>query len=203
MAYTLPLTEPRVKQHQVTSLHLISGLSFLTAGAIVYVYIFTMKPQGAAIFVAGLLLAALTMGKNKWLTTPRTSLIFRFIELAISSYILVEAVMHHEKFPSIIFGILDGALLAGIYMENFASNILTLYVDDAGIMLPSPARQRLINWYEVEHAILKDNVLSVNCVNNHFYQWNIRPNSADSNDFDTYCAKMVADNEGKRPKNDW
>jgi hypothetical protein len=162
-----------------------------------------MTLQGAALFLAGAALIGLTMGKNKWLTGTRNSLAFRIIELCITGYILTEALIHHEKFPTIIFGLLAAALLLGIYLENFANNVLTLHIDDSGIHLPTPGRQRLINWHEVEHVILKDNVLSVNCVNNNFYQWNIRPTDADPHKFDGYCAQMILDNENKRPQNDW
>lgn len=203
MLYNLPMVEERVKPHQVTSLHLISALSFIITGAIVNIYVFTMKPEGLALLISGLALLTVSIGRNRWLLQSKTNFMFRIGETAIAMFIAISSALAHNKFPATIFGMLTLGLLTSIYLEQFGNKVLMIMIDESGIKLPSPARKTFIAWNEVEHAILKDNVLTINCINNNFYQWNIRKNEIEEEKFEAFCHVQVKENMEKRVVDAW
>lgn len=203
MHYEFPLLEEKVKPHQVTSMHLISSLTFTTAGIIIFVYNFTITYYGLALLMAGISLLTVTIVKNKWLLTAKNNFTFRVIELIISLLMLAYSFYQHWKFPEVIFGIQGIALVAAMYMERSGRAALMLYIDEDGIKLPIPAKKRIIEWKEIDNMILKNGVLSVNCTDNTFMQWNIDQNNIDVISFKVYCEKTISENVSKRVSDDW
>jgi hypothetical protein len=85
MVYDLPLEEAKVKPHQVTTLHLVSALAFIVAGAIIVVYNYTIPGWGVALLMAGLFILLATIIKNNWITGKAVNQVFRVVELLIAA----------------------------------------------------------------------------------------------------------------------
>ena len=203
MAYELSLEDVKVKPHQVTTLHLMSALAFIGTGAIIYVYNFIITRWGAALLVIGVLLLALTIFKNKWVTGGKANTVLRIIELIIALTVGIYSAAQHWKFPVTIFSILSASLIFGIYWERKSGGSLSVYIDDNGLKLPITSRQRFLKWTEVEEVVLRFGTLSVNCVDNRLFQWNIADTIIDSKTFETYCNTLVETNRSKRRNDDW
>ena len=203
MVYDLPLDEVKVKPHQITTLHLLSALAFTGTGAIIFVYNYVITMWGAALLAVGIILLALTIFKNKWVTRNKTSTILRIIELAIALTVGIYSATQHWKFPVVIFGILSASLLFGIYWERSIGGALFVHIDDSGIKLPVISRLRFLKWTEVEQVVLRFGALSINCVDNRFFQWSLSNNDIDPEIFEAYCSAQVEANRGKRRNDEW
>lgn len=203
MEFDLPISGEKVKPQQVTALHLFCGLAFVGTGAIIAIYNYKIPLWGVAILVAGLLLLVLTIFKNRWLTKKRTNLVFRLIELCVAAGIAALSFYEQWKFPSGIFTVLMGAILFALYWERSAGQQIFVHVDENGFRLPVTSRRRHVPWYDVETAVLRYGVLSINCVDNKLYQFDVSANDADEHIFNEYCKVQVVAAMGKRQDNSW
>jgi hypothetical protein len=203
MVYDLPLEEVKVKSHQVTTLHLMCALAFTGTGAIIFVYNYIITMWGAALLAAGLVLLFLTFFKNKWLTQRNRNTVARIIELAIALFVGLYSVMQQWKFPTVIFGILSAALLFGLYWERTAGGALFVNIDETGLRLPITSRQRFLKWTEIEQVVMRFGTISINCLDNRLFQWNIGNSNIDPQQFEAYCEAQVEANKNKRIVDEW
>ena len=203
MEYEIQLAEGKTKQHQVTALHLTSSLAFLGAGSIVYVYNNSIKPWGLAMLLLGVLIIVATISKNKWVTSPAPNLVIRLIEFAVSSSFAVYALVLQYNVPILIFSVLSAALLFAIYWERASNALQFVYVDKDGIRLPVTSRRRFIEWAEVSQVIIRFGTLSIDCLDNRLFQWNIGHTDFPVSEFEAFCIAQVELNKPKEIKNNW
>jgi hypothetical protein len=203
MVYDLPLVEEKIKPHQITTLHLVSALAFIVAGAIIFVYNYTIPAWGFALLGEGIVLLVLTIVKNRWVTGPKINTRLRIGELIIALTVLGYSALQGWKFPMIIFGMLSAALAFALYWEKTADAVLMIRVDEQGIQLPVTYRKRLIPWIEIDDVVLRFGTLTANGAQNHFYQWNIGPNDTDREIFEAYCKAQIEEHSKNRRKDDW
>ena len=201
MVYDLPLVEEKVKPHQVTTLHLICALGFIGAGAIITIYNYTIPMWGGALLIAGILLLLVTIFKNTWVIR-KANLPVRVVELVIAITVAIYATAQHWKFPMGMFGALSAGLLFAIYWEREKGAVLYIHIDDGGLRLPV-VRKRLLPWTEVDDVVYRFGTLTVNCADNHLFQWNIADNDVDNEIFEAYCKAKVEAHMDKRRKDDW
>lgn len=202
MQYQLTLVEEKVKPHQVTTLHLVSSLAFICAGAIIAIYNYTIPGWGFALLATGLTLIALTIFRNSWMTDKQRNIIFRCVELFVAAAMAAYSAYMQWKFPIIIFGGLSAALLFALYWERRGANLLFIEVDDTGLRLPV-LRRRFIPWAEVEVVVLRFGTITINCLDNHFFQWNIVDPDFDKNRFEAFCKDQIEQNIVNRRNDNW
>ena len=193
----------KVKPHQVTALHLLSALAFTGTGAIIVIYNYTIPGWGLALLIAGLLLMGITITRNKWLTATKANIIARIAELLIALSVAILSWAEQWKFPMGIFGVLSAAILFAIFWERASGQALVIHVDENGIQLPVTSRKRFIPWVEVEQVILRYGTLSIECLENRLYQWDIANTSVNEDQFMEFCTRLVESNKGKRRNDDW
>lgn len=202
MEYKIQLVEEKVKQQQVTSLHLISALAFLGAGAIIFLYNSTITYWGLALVVVAIAILAVVMGRNRWVTKPANNTAFRVIELAIAAVLAAYSAFQDWKLPLGIFGVIAAALAFSLYWERKSNSAQYVYVDDNGIALPG-ARRKDMAWTGVEKVMLRFGTLSVSTTDNHMFQWNVHPVTFDATTFEQYCTGKIDANRENRKKDDW
>ena len=202
MVYDLPVEEEKIQPHQVTTLHLVGALAFTVAGAIIFRYNFDITTWGLALMIVGILLLCVTIFKNKWVISKRMNPIIRMVELLIAAVMEVYSIIQYWKFPIVIFGILCAALLFALFWEKSMGEQLTVHIDDEGVKLPVTARRRFIPWTEIEQIILRFGTLSIDCVDNHLFQWNVSIPGLNNETFETFCVAKVEENRDKRTKED-
>ena len=202
MVYDLPLVEEKVKPHQVTTLHLICALAFIGTGAIIVVYNYTIPVWGGALLLAGILLLALTIFKNKWLTGKKINPLARIAELLISIVIAIYSVTQQWKFPIGMFSALSAGLLFALYWERKKGGVLYVHIDDNGLTLPV-VRKRSLSWADVDQVVYRFGTLTINCADNHLFQWNIADPEFDNEIFEAFCAAKIEENRSKRRNDEW
>ncbi len=202
MIFELPLTEEKVKPHQVTALHLLAALTFIGAGALLYLFYPPLRVWSTALMIGGAGLLYAGMFRNRWLTQKSISRSFRMAELVIALALTGFAAWQKWTPPAVMFGVLSAAVLFSLFWENDKGG-LHIVVGEEGIKLPMNARRRFIAWSEVEQVLLKFGTLTVNCYDNRLYQWTIGKTDIDRNVFEQFCSARVEEWKDKRDKNDW
>ncbi len=202
MAYDLPLVEEKTKPHQITTLHLVSALAFIGAGSIIVIYNYTIPGWGLSLLVTGLALLGITMFKNKWVISKKTNPVIRLLELIIAIVFEIYSIIGQYRFPIVIFGGLCAALAFALFWERKSGNQLFVHVDNDGLSLPV-VRRRFIPWKEVDAVVLRFGTITINCLDNHLFQWNIADSDMDNKQFEAYCNSKVEENIAKRATDDW
>ena len=203
MVYDLPVDEEKVKPHQVTTLHLVCSMAFIAAGAIIFRYNFVITTWGLVLLLTGVLLLVLTIAKNKWMLGNRVNPVVRMAELAIALWMAIYSLTQQWKFPAGIFGVLSAVIIFALYWERNRGSKLIVRIDDEGVKLPLTSRKRFLPWTELEQVVLRFGTLSIDCVDNHLFQWNIPGLEVDAERFDDFCKAKVEENRSKRKNNDW
>ncbi len=203
MEYKLQLVDEKVKQQQVTALHLITSLAFLGAGAIIFVYNYVITYWGLALLIIALGLLILTIAKNKLVTTPANNTKLRVAELIIALALLGYSISQQWRFPMGMFGVLSSVLAFSLFWERKANAAQFVIVSEEGIDIPAGVRKKLLEWAGVEEVLWRYGTLSIDCTDNHLYQWNVLPATFGQDAFEAFCKAQVAANMHKRPKNDW
>jgi hypothetical protein len=203
MTFELPLTETRVKPHQVTALHLLAALTMAGVGAILSSFYPPAKNWAPALLVAGILLLLVTLFRNRWIQKPKNNRIFRILELMILLCLACYFVMIPMKVPAAMCSLMAATLLFALYWEQQDGAALSVRIDETGVKLPVASRRRQLSWTEVEQVLFRFGTLTVNCYNNSMYQWTIGKTDFDKEAFAAFCEKQVAAGNEKRDKNDW
>ncbi len=203
MVYDLPVEDEKVKPHHITTLHLICSLAFMSAGAIIFRYNFDITIWGLSLLLAGVLLLLVTIFKNKRIISKKVNPQVRFIELLISVTMAVYSAIQGWRFPTGIFSVLSAAIVFAIYWERAGGSAPAIHIDDDGIRLPVTSRKRFLKWAEVEEVVMRFGTLSINCVDNRLFQWNIPGSEVDIETFEAYCAAKVEENISKRISDEW
>ena len=201
MVYDLPLVDEKVKPHQVTTLHLICAFAFIGTGIIIAVYNYTIPAWGWALLAAGILLLGATIFKNRWITGKKVNLQVRLAELVIAIAIAAYATLQWWKFPMGMYAALSVGLIFAIYWERRSASLLYIHIDETGLRLPV-VRRRFLPWSEVEDVVLKFGTLTINCADNHLFQWNIA-NTENDEIFEAFCHAKIEENKSKRVTDDW
>ncbi len=203
MEYKLQLVEERVKQQQVTALHLICAMAFLGAGAIIFIYNYTITYWGLALLILALTLLVATIGRNKWVTKPSNNTLLRIGELVVSVTLAAYSIYQQWRFPIGMFSVLSVVLAFALFWERKANVAQYVIIDEEGVKLPTGVRKRLIEWTGVEEVLMRYGTLSVDCTDNHLYQWNIQTSSYTKEEVEAFCKSQVEGNRSKRRNDDW
>lgn len=203
MEYKLQLVEQKVKQQQVTALHLITSLAFLGAGAIIFIYNYVITYWGLALLILAIGLLVVTIAKNRMVTAPANNTKLRTIELVISLALLGYSIYERWRFPMGMFGVLSAVLAFAVFWERKANVAQYVIISEDGIDIPAGIRGKLLEWPGIEEVLLRFGTLSIDCTDNHLYQWSIQQPSFDKDAFEAFCKQQVAGHLDKRPKNDW
>lgn len=213
MQFEIPIVEERGKRSYIITLHLIVCFLLIITGIFeVLLHIFfsktasaqfqhftLLKVGGFIAIILGLALLSIVTFKNKWLIKPSVNKSLRIIELLIFGAFTFIAWKYDIKYPAIIFGITTMALLYGLYWENqeIAKKVI---VQESGITLPKTGNHSL-NWHEVQRVMLRHGIITIDCVDNHLFQWNIRSFDFNEEIFSEFCKAQIAASLKDRNKN--
>jgi hypothetical protein len=203
MVFELPLTEQRVKTHQVTALHLLAALASIGAGAVLFRYYDPAALWGVALFIVGLILLLVAVFRNKWLLQKNVNRMVRVFELIIMLSLASFAAIQKWPPPAIMFGVLSAAVLFALLWENQGDGSLKILVDEDGVKLPITSRKRFVAWQDIDQLLLKFGTLTINCSDNRLFQWVIGNTNFDKEQFENFCTAQIEAGRLKRDKNDW
>src|SRR5690348_10962230 len=107
MVFELPITEQKVKAHQVTALHLLVALASIGAGAVLFRYYEPAAIWSIALIVVGVVLLLVSMFRNKWLLRKNINRVVRVFELMAMLCLASFAAIQEWTPPAIMFGVLS------------------------------------------------------------------------------------------------
>ncbi|MBS1773246.1 MAG: hypothetical protein JST82_10310 [Bacteroidetes bacterium] len=221
MTFIIPLTETRVKPHQVKALHMFVAFILIVAGAVLLMsaYVTTKMPleeamkyprmyqygqaTGLGIIGFGAAILILLIAKNKWLKNPINNLMVRIAELLFLIVLSVGAIIVHRYVPAAVFGVLCATIVFAIFTEMKQNEPLQITIDNDGIRLPFSVRRRLIDWADVDYVIFRFGTLTVNMHNDSMMQWNIGDTTFEKEVLDVFCIQQINKAKERRDKNDW
>ena len=224
MAFQVPLTEQKVKPHQVTALHLVAGFALLALAAIgllvnntvmtlpgagtieqqkVTIEKFDTLDIGLSITMGlSIVILFAALFRNKWLRKPSINKVFRIGELLILAAAAVYLLTLNLTVPAVVFCILAATMIFSLTWETGKDTRLYVQVRDQGISLPVTSRRRSVAWLEVEKVLLRHGTITINCVDNRMYQWVTAANDINVEEFEAYCDALIQAAMKDRKK-DW
>lgn len=224
MAFQIPLAEQKVKPHQVTALHLVTGFALLAFSAIALLVNNSMATMGEPAFLAAqqakieqfdsidlastlimvisiiILLSALF--RNKWLRQPHINKIYRVVELVLLAAVAVFLLTITYNIPAAIFGVLAATIVFSLFWETNKGVSLSVHINERGIDLPVTSRRRHINWTEVDNVILRHGTITINCADGRMHQWVTAQHSLDADGLEAFSHAHIEAKKKDREK-DW
>ena len=118
MVFDFPLTEVRVRPHQVTALHLMVALAMCGTGAVLMQFYPPAGNWSFILVIAGAILLMVSMFRNKWIRDAKVNRLLRIAELMIllclASYLAIEGMLT----PAAIMGVLSATVLLALIWEQ-------------------------------------------------------------------------------------
>jgi len=168
-----------------------------------YRYNFDLSTLGLGLLLFGLGLMAVTIIKNKWIISGKVNVVVRVVELLVAAAIALLSYKEQWRFPIGIFTVLVVVILFSLYWERDAGQQLYVRVDDAGVHMPVTSRKRFVPWVEADQVLLRYGVLSVDCLNNKLYQFDVSASRVNTEEFNAFCAARIEEQVPNRIKNEW
>ena len=206
--FTLALTEEKVKPYQTVALHFLVGLALFTFGVLSYLFYFytinitnaassmpELKRWGPLMLFPGAVILFISLFRGNWLKKSKNNRLLRIIEISCSLLSCGYFALGHWWLPAGIFGILAATLLLAGLWENSKNRAQFITIDGKGVQLPATSRRKSLEWREIEQVILRFGILTIDCVDNHLYQWNVNTPDFSKEELETYCSKMVEEHK--------
>jgi hypothetical protein len=211
MEFKVELAGTRYKPHQVTALYLITGFTLLGTGAVTVLmagadwvkklfYKPLIDPQvlGLCALVFGIVVLLLSFFRNKWLQRPANNKTMRIANLLVAGSIAAVFLLSHWWLPGAICGVAALANLFAFFYEQKAGRKIYVLFDEQGIVLPPTSRRKQLDWHEVERVLLRHGIVTIDCVNNFLYQWNIGALPSDAAALEEFSAGRIEAAKHKR-----
>jgi hypothetical protein len=202
MTFELLLPEERVKPHQVMALHLMAALAMAGSGAVLKLFYPPAAIWSLVLAIAGVALLLYALFRNKQIIKPAINRTLRVMELLVLGGLALFFTYMRWTPPAVVFGILTAAVVFAIFWESGQGKGQIILIDGDGIKLPASSRRRSIIWPEIERVILRHGILTIDCVDNRLYQWNIGNPGINTTEFDSFCFAHIEAGKKKRVK-DW
>ena len=201
MQFLFSLKEKSNKRKYIISLHLIVCFVLLITGIFeVLLFVFfeksaqkefahfqLLKTGGMITFLLGLILLIFLIVKNKWLTNKKINAVLRSIELLLFISFTILALQYGIVYPAFIFGGISATLFFALFWENKAEK-LVVTISEKGIRTP----KHFLEWHEIEALIYRHQILTINTVDNHLYQWETYQGDTDEALLEEFCKAKIA-----------
>lgn len=216
MMYEIELNQQIAKKHQTTSLHLITGFTFLGIGAFTLllanadwvktVFHPTVLPGmvlGMLVLLNGLVALFLTFFKGKWLKTPQNSKKMRLAHFVDALLFAVIFLLSQWWLASAMLVMIAIANLYAYFYEQKIAKALMVQLDEQVIKLPHNSRRKQLKWTEVERIILRHGNITIDCSDNFLFQWSVKNFQFDAQEFEDFCAAKIEASRSLRQSDDW
>lgn len=216
MMYQIKLNQQISKKHQTTSLHLITGFTFMGIGAFTFllgnadwvktvfhktIFSGTILATGSLFYGLGTLY--LTFIKGKWLKVSRNSKRTRLAHFAVALVFALIFLISQWWLAAAMMAIVAAANLYAYFYEQKTGQTLLVELNEEHILLPYNSRRKQLKWTEVERLILRHGNITIDCTDNFLYQWQVKSVDFDIVEFEDFCAAKIEANRRIRQNNDW
>ena len=90
-----------------------------------------------------------------------------------------------------------------IYHEQKLNEVLSVQINEEGILLPNNARRKQLKWTETERVLIRHGNITIDTTDNFLYQWVVQKSNEDAAEIEAYCSAKIKINVDKRDSNDW
>jgi len=201
--FKIKVQNNKIKNNQVTALHLMVGLLLIVLGLVTWMvpdvmktnkYIFLEK-IGLLYSLFGLFLIIVSIFFNKKIIQTKKSQILRVVEIVALSIIIIYSFFRHWFLPaSYSFAALIGIIFAYLW-EKQALKDFNIQLSEKGILLPQIWKDTQLHWKDIKNVVVKHNVVTIDCRNNKLFQYKIYSlYNKNSLDVEAYSLQNIKDN---------
>lgn len=211
--YRITIAQNRLKRHQVTALHLMIGFLLLLMGVVTWMVPSSIKTDSFAFLnIAGIAYAAFGLClilvsvffNRRLIQNPSGNQLLRIIEALVLLSILVYTLLQKWYLP---FGYSAAALLVIVFAylwEKDAQSAKVVTISERGVYIPGFFKSQNLPWQDISRVIIKHAILTIDCQNNHLYQFSVTDITADDSEepLSVFSMRMIAAHK-HLPKSDW
>lgn len=181
MEYKIPIHRTRVKQKQVTSMHLIAGFMYIILGIFIWAVPNIIKNDPDEIIswiyqgytILGVLLVLWTIFFNKKLNKPTINIPVRIIEILLFAIILFISLSKQWWVPMAYSGVGILAVILTLRNEINATKPEYVTINENLVLLPQNINNQ-IKWQDLRNFLLKHGNVTIDKRNNKLIQYSIK-----------------------------
>lgn len=216
--YELKLVKKTVKRNQVTAIHLIAALIMIAMGLTIVVspvFLNTgkppeehiqfgwIRPAGAILMVLGFAICLATVFFSKKSLRPKVNLTIRWIEILCFTFILAYCLWQQYYLPAAYSGAALLGIIVAYFLENASEKNARIIFNEDGVKMENKIKSSAWKWHQLEHFVVKHNVVTLQTLDKKLYQFIVEDNPYDSNEVNNYGKEKVIQAIPKRSKDDW
>lgn len=220
--YDIPVhTKSSDKRSLNTALHLIVVFTLLMTGVFLLLYRtvreslppeesnnMAMLPlsgwQGWLMMILAGILLIFILRSNKAAMRPAVSNLLKGAEFLTFAGFGIFCFVHQMTMPGILYLLVCGLVVYSFFQQTAAQQNPEVFVDEAGVSVPTGGMRKSLAWKEVSTVLIKHGVLTVDCLDNRLYQWNIvKTTNLNLDGFEEFCSRWIEKAKPDRNKNDW
>lgn len=185
-SFSLFVLQNKLKRNQVTALHLMVGFLLILMGFVTWLIPGSLKSMRYAFLdtisliyiVFGFFLLFVSVFFNKKIIQGKSNLLIRFMEVTALFPILIYSLIQKWYLPATYSAAAFTGIVFAYFWEKNAGKKAQVHIDKEGVRLPHFTGKTL-KWPEIERLIIKHGVLTIDCRNNHLYQYEIENINSD------------------------
>ncbi len=201
--YKIPVEGKKVKKHQVTTIHLMSGILLLVMGLVTWAVPNQFKASdsnllntiGLLYSLAGLCLLIICVFFNKKVIQSKANYVLRLLEILLFTPILIYALLQEWYLPAAYSGVALLGIILAYYWEKRGDSIQWVTIDETGIKLPRTGINIHLKWQELQQVLLRHKILTIDCNDNRLYQFHIHdahPDIPAQQALESYCSQHIS-----------
>lgn len=223
MEYLIPIETRRQDYHRwQILLHLLVVFTLVATGAFLITYqavwrmlrpeervgLYKLEGGGSAswaIIGCGLALMVVVVIGRRTLRRRFISVGLRVVEAIVMVGFGIAALRHGMNMPAVLYGLVGLAIIYSFIQEHFSGREVAVLIDANRLHVPLGARSRTLRWQEVRRVLLQHGVLTIDCVDNRLYQWNVaKKDQPETGTFQEFCFERIhAAKPLRRKSADW
>lgn len=180
-SFSLFILQNKLKRNQVTALHLMVGFLLIVMGWVTWLVPVSIKSIRYAfldtislVYIAfGGFLLFVSVFLNKKIIQGKSNLLIRLLEVIALLPVLIYSLVQHWYLPAAYSTAAFIGVAFAYLWEKSAGKKAQVTIDETGVHLPY-FNGKTIRWPEVERFIIKYGILTVDCRDNHLYQYEIQ-----------------------------
>ena len=180
-SFKIAVHQNRIKNNQVTALHIMVGILLLLLGLVTYLVPNQMKTEkfqflnkiGILYALLGVGIMCITVFFNKRVIQTSKNEILRIVEMIALGTIHIYSLIQEWYLPAAYTFAAFIAIIFAYLWETKAKKDLIIELNDKGVWIPKLFFKKQIFWQDVKHILFNHKVLSIDCKDNKLYQYKL------------------------------
>lgn len=134
---------------------------------------------------------------------PKVNLTIRWIEMLCFAFILGYCLWQKYYLPAAYSAAALIGIIVAYFLENAAEKSARIILNEDGVKLDNKIKSSAWKWHQLEHFVVKHNVMTLQTLDKKLYQFIIEPHTYESEQLNEYGKNQVERAIPKRSKDDW